>query len=213
VIPGLSTAENKEVDSLIADKVKTLQPLLDVPSDANQEIVYKGKSVAKFCGFCERFLKGVKAHYTEDHRGKRNAKSEGTPDPTPESPSGQLATIAPSLMRCEVPDYSTPSTVWYGALKDADDASIDSACLAFMAFSPDKSLDPPVQVPPVVTEGPWYKVVHSDGQMTLFNGHGPDATTYDPTWFADRGLPSTAAELNAITSPFKPEAPANDTSF
>jgi hypothetical protein len=57
VIPGLSTAENKEVDSLIADKVKTLQPLLDVPSDANQEIVYKGKSVAKFCGFCKQFLK------------------------------------------------------------------------------------------------------------------------------------------------------------
>jgi hypothetical protein len=49
--------------------------------------------------------------------------------------------------------------------------------------------------------------------MTLFNGHGPDATAYDPTWFADCGLPSTAAELNAIASLFKPEAPANDTSF
>jgi hypothetical protein len=213
MIPGLSTAENKEVDSLIANKVKTLEPLSDVPSDAKHEIVYKGKSVAKFCGICKRFLKGAKAHYTEDHRGKRNAKSEGTTDSTPESPSGQLAAIAPSLMRCEVPDYSTPSTVWYGALENEDDASVDSACLAFMAFAPDESPHPPVQVPPVVMEGPWYEVVHSDGQMTLFHGHGPDATGYDPTWFADRGLPSTAAELNAQASPFKPEAPADDTSF
>jgi hypothetical protein len=58
LIPGLSTAENKEVDSLIADKVKTLQPLLDVSSDTKHEIVYKGKSVAKFCGFCKQFSQG-----------------------------------------------------------------------------------------------------------------------------------------------------------
>jgi hypothetical protein len=141
MIPGLSTAENKEVDSLIANKVdsliankvKTLKPLSNVPSDAKHKIVYKGKSVAKFCGICKQFLKGAKAQYTEDHRGKRNAKSKGTTDSTPESPSSQLAAIAPSLMRCEVPDYSTPCTVWYGALENEHDTGVDSACLAFMA--------------------------------------------------------------------------------
>jgi len=116
-------------------------------------------------------------------------------------------------MRCEVPDYSTPHSVWYDALDAEDDSSVDSACLAFMAFAPEEAPDPPVQVPLVVTEGPWFEVVHSDGQVTLFSGHGPDATAYDPTWFADRGLPSTAAELNAIASPFQPEASTDDTSF
>jgi hypothetical protein len=58
--------------------------------------------------------------------------------------------------------------------------------------------------PPTV--GPWYEIQHPDGSYTLFNSNGEDATGYNAAWFASKGLPSTAAELNRLAASSNTEA-------
>ena len=121
---------------------------------------------------------------------------EPAPDPVP----------APSLMQCEAVDYDTPalSSNYFASL--ADDESVDSAYNAFVAVPGPPAPDPPAPDPVVPAapkmEGPWFEVIYkADGrpdEVVLFNRPSPDATGYNPTWLADRGFPSTAAELNAL---------------
>jgi hypothetical protein len=148
---NLSEDEAKELNSLIAAKKAEINALSTVPTDAKFEVSFKGKIMAKYCHICGRFGKGNKAHYTAEHKSARIAPP-ATPDPPvaapvaalaealpPVPPQATLAAISPLLMRCEVPDYDTPSYHHHVHFAYDDDESVDStyhACSAFMAFAP-----------------------------------------------------------------------------
>jgi hypothetical protein len=162
-IPGLSDKENEEVDTLIKDKISSLKPLSDVSDGAKHEIKYKNKVVAKFCKTCKRFLKGDKAHFTSEHKSKKDAgtspssSSAASANVVIVEPSVDEAPVAPALMRCEAVDYDTPAlpSHYDAFLGDSpDDASIDSAYNAFMAV-PSLEGPPTPEGPP----GPWFEVI------------------------------------------------------
>jgi RNase P subunit RPR2 len=198
-IPGLSEAENTEVDKLIKTKLASLKPLADVSADAKHEIKFKDKIVAKFCRKCKRFLKGDKAHYTSEHRSKGGDSKPDTKPP--ETPTASLAAAAPALMRCDVPDYDTPSLI-RRVDSDSDDDSVFQAFMAVPTEAPPTDVLPSRPAP--TKEGPWREFVCADGEVTLFYGPGPDATAVDPAWLRAHGRPSTAAELNAFEAEFQP---------
>jgi len=107
----------------------------NIPEGARYDIVLEGKVVAKYCNHCRRFIKGHNSHYTTEHTGPRQSrfKSKAAPSgpsvaapgdppgpaiaavaslPLAETPLFQAAPptlTSPSLFRCELPDYETPS--------------------------------------------------------------------------------------------------------
>jgi hypothetical protein len=78
-----------------------------------------------------------------------------------------------------------------------------SGSLAKQAGSPPTELHMSGSPP---KDGPWYEIQHPDGSYTLFNSTGEDATGYNAAWFASKGLPSTAAELNRLAASSNTEA-------
>ena len=108
----------------------------------------EGQVVAKFCNKCKRYTKGASAHFTSEHKSKGGTKTEAKP--TDVSPSASLAAIddAPALLRCEIPDYDTPTLGQRDAFSD-DEASIDSTYNAFVAAAVPPSSDTKLNPEPV----------------------------------------------------------------
>jgi len=127
---GLDRDLARRCNELIKSRILELGDPKLIPIGAKHDIVIDGKVMAKYCAHCGRFVKGHNAHYTTEHTGPRsttkfkphpNSNPQGPPREAPASlPGPATAAVAahpmypptvpsPSLLRCELPDYDTPS--------------------------------------------------------------------------------------------------------
>ena len=66
---GLTNAECAKAKALIKECFKTMpENLATVPSSEEISISHAGKTLAKWCTHCNRFILGDKMHFTKDHK-------------------------------------------------------------------------------------------------------------------------------------------------